>query len=161
VAEALVRADVPARLLCVEVTEHAVMTDPDMAVDVLRQIHDLGVRTSIDDFGTGYPSMAHLEMLPIDEIKVDRSFVTDMVSDPGNHVLVQSTVELGHNLGLSVVAEGGEDGKTVAALHRLNCDVVQGYFYAQPQPSATFGACAMAFAVGEPRGLVPVQRQLS
>ena len=105
--------------------------------------------------------MAYLKRLPIDEIKVDGSFVTDMVSDPGNHVLVQSTVVLGHNLGLSVVAEGGEDGKTVAALHRLNCDVVQGYFYAQPQPSATFGSWATAFAVGERGGLVPVQRQLS
>ena len=146
IAEALVRADVPARLLCIEVTEHAVMTDPDLAVHVLRQIHDMGVRTSIDDFGTGYSSMAYLKVLPIDEIKVDRSFVMDMVTDPGNHVLVQSTVELGHNLGLSVVAEGVEDKATLEALHRLHCDVVQGYFYARPQSSTTFTEWASTFA---------------
>jgi diguanylate cyclase (GGDEF)-like protein len=146
IAEALVRADVPARLLCIEVTEHAVMTDPDLAVHVLRQIHDMGVRTSIDDFGTGYSSMAYLKVLPIDEIKVDRSFVMDMVTDPGNHVLVQSTVELGHNLGLSVVAEGVEDEATLEALHRLHCDVVQGYFYARPQSSTTFTEWASTFA---------------
>jgi diguanylate cyclase (GGDEF)-like protein len=153
VAEALVKADVPARLLCVEVTEHAVMTDPDLAVEVLRQIHDLGVRTSIDDFGTGYSSMSYLKVLPIDEIKVDRSFVMDMVSDAGNHVLVQSTVELGHNLGLSVVAEGVEDGETLAALHRLSCDVVQGYFYARPQNSADFADWVRAFSGAAPAPL--------
>lgn len=159
VAEALARADVPARLLCVEVTEHAVMTDPGLAVEVLTQIHDLGVRTSIDDFGTGYSSMSYLKVLPIDEIKVDRSFVMDMVSDPGNHVLVQSTVELGHNLGLSVVAEGVEDAETLAALHRLNCDAVQGYYYARPQPSAAFLEWVHAFGERLPFAPLPVQRQ--
>jgi diguanylate cyclase (GGDEF)-like protein len=160
VAEALVRADVPARLLCIEVTEHAVMTDPDLAVRVLRQIHDMGVRTSIDDFGTGYSSMAYLKVLPIDEIKVDRSFVMDMVTDPGNHVLVQSTVELGHNLGLSVVAEGVEDEDTLEALHRLNCDVVQGYLYARPQSSSAFTEWITTFAGAEGCGSVPSAAQL-
>jgi diguanylate cyclase (GGDEF)-like protein len=160
IAEALVRADVPARLLCIEVTEHAVMTDPDLAVHVLRQIHDMGVRTSIDDFGTGYSSMAYLKVLPIDEIKVDRSFVMDMVTDPGNHVLVQSTVELGHNLGLSVVAEGVEDKATLEALHRLHCDVVQGYFYARPQSSTTFTEWASTFAGAASCMSAPSEAQL-
>jgi diguanylate cyclase (GGDEF)-like protein len=160
IAEALVRADVPARLLCIEVTEHAVMTDPDLAVHVLRQIHDMGVRTSIDDFGTGYSSMAYLKVLPIDEIKVDRSFVMDMVTDPGNHVLVQSTVELGHNLGLSVVAEGVEDEATLEALHRLHCDVVQGYFYARPQSSTTFTEWASTFAGAASCMSAPSEAQL-
>jgi EAL domain-containing protein (putative c-di-GMP-specific phosphodiesterase class I) len=90
-----------------------------------------------------------LSELPIDEIKVDRSFVMDMLTDPGNHVLVQSTIELGHSLGLSVVAEGVEDGATLEALHRIHCDVVQGYSYARPQSSSASTEWASTFAAAE------------
>ncbi len=140
VADALRAAGLPGDLLCIEITENTVMADPDRAIDVLRRIRALGVTTAIDDFGTGYSSMAYLKILPVDEIKVDRSFVRDMAVDHGNRVLVESTVDLGHNLGLVVVAEGVEDGPTVTALQDLGCDVAQGYHYAKPLPPAEFTA---------------------
>jgi diguanylate cyclase (GGDEF)-like protein len=138
VARALDDAGLPGGSLCIEITESTVMADPDRTIEVLRRIRALGVTTAVDDFGTGYSSMAYLKDLPVDEIKVDRSFVRDMSTDHGNHVLVGSTVNLGHNLGLVVVAEGVEDDSTAAALHGLGCDVAQGYHFARPLPAAAF-----------------------
>jgi diguanylate cyclase (GGDEF)-like protein len=126
---------VPGELLCVEITENTVMADPPRTIDTLRRIRQLGVKTAIDDFGTGYSSMAYLKQLPIDELKVDRSFVSDMTVDPSNTMLVQSAIDLGHNLGLAVVAEGVENGPTMDALHRLGCDVAQGFYFARPLPA--------------------------
>jgi diguanylate cyclase (GGDEF)-like protein len=123
---------VPAHLLCLEITEDSIMADPDNALDVLTRIRQLGVKTSIDDFGTGYSSMSYLKRLPVDELKIDRSFVYDMATDRKNAMLVQSTIELGHNLGLSVTAEGVEDLATVEVLQNLSCDVAQGYYFAKP-----------------------------
>ncbi|GAA0934285.1 putative bifunctional diguanylate cyclase/phosphodiesterase [Virgisporangium aurantiacum] len=140
VAAALHRAGVDGELLCVEVTENTVMHDPTNAIEVLRRIRALGVRVAIDDFGTGYSSMAYLKILPIDEIKVDRTFVRDMATDRSNHVLVGSAVDLGHNLGLTVVAEGVEDLPTVQALRQLGCDVGQGYHFARPLSVGDFVA---------------------
>jgi EAL domain-containing protein (putative c-di-GMP-specific phosphodiesterase class I) len=136
VAEHLRRWDIPGRQLCIEVTEHSVMSDPATAIEVLRRIRDLGVRTSIDDYGTGYSSMTYLRLLPLDELKIDRSFVAEIARDPGNHALVASTVELGHNLGLSVVAEGAEDVETIIALQGLGCDIAQGYYFMRPMEAA-------------------------
>jgi EAL domain-containing protein (putative c-di-GMP-specific phosphodiesterase class I) len=93
------------------------------------------VKTSIDDYGTGYSSMSYLKMLPIDELKIDRSFVCDMATDSSSHALVASTIRLGHDLGLTVVAEGVEDTTTVDALAALDCNTAQGYHYARPQPA--------------------------
>ena len=138
VADALRRAGVPGDLLAIEITENTVMADPARAIDVLRRIRDLGVSTAIDDFGTGYSSMAYLKILPVDEIKVDRSFVREMATDPSNYTLVGSAVDLGHNLGLVVVAEGVEDADTVTALDRLGCDIAQGYHFARPLPAGDF-----------------------
>jgi diguanylate cyclase (GGDEF)-like protein len=138
VRDALARTEVPGDLLCIEITENTVMHDPAHAIDVLRRIRALGVRTAIDDFGTGYSSMAYLKILPVDELKVDRTFVRDMATDHGNHVLVESAVDLGHNLGLAVVAEGVEDLPTVQALRKLGCDVAQGFHYAKPLPAHEF-----------------------
>ncbi|HEU4349499.1 MAG TPA: bifunctional diguanylate cyclase/phosphodiesterase, partial [Actinoplanes sp.] len=138
VAEALTAAGLSGDMLCIEITENTVMADPDRAIDVLRRIRALGVTTAIDDFGTGYSSMAYLKILPVDEIKVDRSFVRDMASDHSNYVLVESTVDLGHNLGLVVVAEGVEDDSTVRALHHLGCDIAQGYHFARPLNAGDF-----------------------
>jgi diguanylate cyclase (GGDEF)-like protein len=140
VTQALARAGVPGHLLCVEITENTVMADPERAIDVLRRIRVLGVKTAIDDFGTGYSSMAYLRSLPLDEIKVDRSFVRDMATDRSNYVLVESAVDLGHNLGLAVVAEGVEDLPTVAALAALGCDIAQGFHFARPLPADDFTA---------------------
>jgi diguanylate cyclase (GGDEF)-like protein len=132
VAEHLALAGVPASLLCLELTESTIMSNPDGALAVLHELHDMGVRLSVDDFGTGYSSMAYLKILPVDELKVDRSFVMDMTSDDSDNVLVQSAVDLGHNLGLTVVAEGVEDCETLSALKTIGADIVQGYYLGRP-----------------------------
>ena len=140
VAAALARHGVPARLLWLEVTESATMTDPERALGILRRLSADGVRLSIDDFGTGYSSMSYLRRLPVGELKVDRSFVSEMTRDDSDAVLVRSTVDLGHNLGLSVVAEGVEDEETLRALSDLGCDVAQGYLLGRPMaPEALAG----------------------
>jgi diguanylate cyclase (GGDEF)-like protein len=131
---------VPARLLRLEVTESAVMANPAQATATLIQLHDLGVRLSIDDYGTGYSSMAYLKALPVDELKVDRTFVLHMDTDHDDAVLVRGAIELGHNLGMTVVAEGVEGLAHVAALRALGCDIAQGYHYARPMPAADLQA---------------------
>jgi diguanylate cyclase (GGDEF)-like protein len=132
VARLLREHDVPAALLRLEVTESAVMSDAARCMDVLQGLHELGVRLSIDDFGTGYSSMAHLRRLPVDELKIDRSFVLGMTTMQADAVLVRTAIDLGHNLGLTVVAEGVEGLEHVDALRDLGCDVAQGYHYARP-----------------------------
>ena len=134
-AARLEESGVPAGLLCIEITEHTVMTDPDTAIAALGRVRQLGVKASIDDYGTGYSSMSYLKVLPVDELKIDRSFVCDVAEDTSSRALVASTVELGHQLGLSVVAEGVEDQPTVEALRELGCDIGQGYFFARPAPA--------------------------
>ncbi|MBW8765574.1 MAG: bifunctional diguanylate cyclase/phosphodiesterase [Geodermatophilales bacterium] len=131
---------VPAELLRLEVTESAVMGDAARCMDVLQRLHDLGVRLSIDDFGTGYSSMAYLRRLPVDELKIDRSFVLGMTTTQQDAVLVRTAIDLGHNLGLTVVAEGVEGAEHVAALRDLGCDIAQGYHFARPMPAAQFTA---------------------
>ena len=123
---------VPAALLRLEVTESAVMGDAARCMEVLQRLHDLGVRLSIDDFGTGYSSMAYLRRLPVDELKIDRSFVLGMCTTPQDAVLVRTAIDLGHNLGLTVVAEGVEGAEHVDALRVLGCDIAQGYHFARP-----------------------------
>ena len=134
VAGLLAEYDVDPRLLCIEVTETSVMQDATKSAQTLKALHSLGVRLSIDDYGTGYASMVYLKDLPIDELKIDRSFVMDMMHDRQQLVLTQSVIELGHNLGLSVVAEGVEDLAVGRALRDSGCDVAQGYFYSRPVP---------------------------
>ena len=124
----------PARLY-VEITETALMTDPERACVVLQDLHHAGVGVSIDDFGTGQTSLKYLSALPIDEIKIDCSFISDMTASNGHRAIVRSIVDLGHNLGLHVVGEGVETEEVAAALRATGCDVAQGYFYARPMPS--------------------------
>jgi diguanylate cyclase (GGDEF)-like protein len=132
VARLLAEHRVPATLLRLEVTESAVMVDATRCMDVLQRLHDLGVKLSIDDFGTGYSSMSYLRRLPVDELKIDRSFVLGMTTTSQDAVLVRTAIDLGHNLGLTVVAEGVEGAEHVAALRELGCDIAQGYHYARP-----------------------------
>jgi diguanylate cyclase (GGDEF)-like protein len=127
--------DVPADLLCLEVTETGVMTNPERSIAVLKAIRALGVHLSIDDYGTGYTTMAYLKDLPVDELKIDRAFITHMNNDEVSTALARAVVELGHNLGLSVVAEGVESELVGAALREAGCDVAQGYHYARPMPA--------------------------
>jgi diguanylate cyclase (GGDEF)-like protein len=136
VSRLLAEHGVPAELLRLEVTESAVMGDAARCMEVLQRLHDLGVKLSIDDFGTGYSSMAYLRRLPVDELKVDRSFVLGMTTNSADAVLVRTAIDLGHNLGLTVVAEGVEGAEHVLALRALGCDIAQGYHYARPMPGA-------------------------
>jgi predicted signal transduction protein with EAL and GGDEF domain len=140
IQEALDKSGVPAPCLALELTESAVMSDPDQAMNVLCQLDKMGVKLSIDDFGTGYSSMAYLKQLPVDEIKIDRSFVMDMESDNNDAVIVRSIIDLAHNMGLMAVAEGVERREVWDLLVKSGCDVAQGYFMAQPMPEADFRA---------------------
>ncbi len=128
---------VDAGLLTLEITESELMDDPLYAMEVLGKLKALGVATSIDDFGTGYSSLAYLKNLPIDELKIDRSFVGSMVDDDSDLTIVRSTIDLSHNLGLDVVAEGVENAETLDRLADLGCDRAQGYHLSRPlTPSA-------------------------
>jgi diguanylate cyclase (GGDEF)-like protein len=136
IAARLAERELPPDLLWIELTEGTIMSDADRAIGILRELRAIGVRLSVDDFGTGYSSMAYLKILPVDELKIDRSFVKGMTIDTSDAVLVQSAIDLGHNLGLSVVAEGVEDEPTLVALKHLRVDVVQGYHLGRPMTEA-------------------------
>ena len=125
----------PATMLKLEVTESAVVEDPKRTEDVLERLGAMGLRFSVDDFGTGYFSLAYLKRLPIDEIKIDRSFVSAMGTHEEDEVIVRSTIDLGHNLGLSVVAEGVETRSVMERLAPFGCDVAQGYYLGRPMPA--------------------------
>jgi diguanylate cyclase (GGDEF)-like protein len=118
----------------IEITESAVMDDPLHAMNTLDRLHALGLRLSIDDFGTGYSSLAYLKRMPVDELKIDRSFVIGMAHDKDDETIVRSTIDLGHNMGLKVVAEGVESEAVLQQLKRLHCDLAQGYFMSRPLP---------------------------
>jgi EAL domain-containing protein (putative c-di-GMP-specific phosphodiesterase class I) len=134
------------RHLILEVTEGAVMKDLANALRVMEELRVLGVRFSIDDFGTGYSSLAHLKRLPVDEIKIDRSFIQELEARPEDEIIVASTIHLGHALGMKVVAEGVEVRSSFDTLARLGCDLAQGYLIARPLPAAEFTAWVTARA---------------
>ena len=125
----------PADNITFEITESAVMSDPESALKTLQQLSSLGAKLSIDDYGTGFSSLQYLKILPVDEIKIDKSFVTDMVDCENDAVIVRSIIDLSHNLGLSVVAEGVETQDVYDVLEILRCDVVQGYHISRPVSS--------------------------
>jgi diguanylate cyclase (GGDEF)-like protein len=135
VADLLGAWELPSSALGLELTESFVMSDSLKTATILNRLRDVGVELSVDDFGTGYSSLSYLSRLPIDEIKVDRSFVGDMLANPNNATIVRATVDLGRNLGLRVVAEGVEDAATLQELARLKCHVAQGYFLSRPLPA--------------------------
>jgi EAL domain-containing protein (putative c-di-GMP-specific phosphodiesterase class I) len=111
------------------------MSDESRALHILRRLHDQGVAIAIDDFGTGYSSLAHLRRLPVSEIKIDKSFVIGMAGSSEDGIIVDSIIELGHKLGLRVVAEGVETLSSWKALSGLRCDLAQGYFLSRPLPA--------------------------
>jgi diguanylate cyclase (GGDEF)-like protein len=138
VGELLAVHNVPAHLLELEVTESAIMIDPVRAVEVLEQLSALGVRLSLDDFGAGFTSLSQLKALPVNEIKIDRSFVMTMNEDHRDSLIVQSVIALGHNLGLTLVAEGVETEDALTTLSDFGCDIAQGYYMTRPIPVAAF-----------------------
>jgi diguanylate cyclase len=125
-------AGVPLNKIELELTERSVMLDPAKSLETMNELSKLGVRFSIDDFGTGYSSLAYLQKLPVTALKVDKSFVLNMSTSESNSMIVQSTIELGRNLGLLVVAEGVEDDGVWQELDRMDCDFAQGYLLSRP-----------------------------
>jgi diguanylate cyclase (GGDEF)-like protein len=128
------------RLLTLEITEGQVMEDPDRAVALLGRLREVGVQLSIDDFGTGHSSLTYVKRLPVTEMKIDKSFVTNLAADPADEAIVRSTVTLARNLGLKLVAEGVEDRRTWDLLAAMECDVAQGYYLAKPMPADDLAA---------------------
>jgi diguanylate cyclase (GGDEF)-like protein len=128
-----------------EITESLIMGDPDRVRDVVERLKEIGVRLAIDDFGTGYSSLSYLKSLPIDVIKIDRSFVMEMSTNESDATIVRSTIELAHNLDLEVVAEGVEDGEALELLAGYGCDIAQGFFIGRPCPAEDFWGSVAAF----------------
>nr|WP_269327769.1 bifunctional diguanylate cyclase/phosphodiesterase [Kineosporia mesophila] len=145
IAELLTANGVSAALLELEVTESAIMTDPQRARRVLNELAGMGIGLSIDDFGTGYTSIGQLRHLPVHELKIDRSFVTALATDATDAMIVRSIVELGHNLGLSIVAEGVEDDATRCVLAGVGCDIAQGFGISRPLPAGRFDEWMAAY----------------
>jgi EAL domain-containing protein (putative c-di-GMP-specific phosphodiesterase class I) len=135
VAALLARWGVPPERLELEITESTIMGDPFRARQVLQRLDSMGVRLSIDDFGTGYSSLGYLKRLPVSEIKIDKSFVLNMTNDENDAVIVRSTIDLGRNLGLEVVAEGVENAEAWRNLELYGCDIAQGYYLSRPVPA--------------------------
>lgn len=134
VATMLAASGVPAELLTLEITERAFLSDGDCALDVLSRLRGLGIRLALDDFGTGYSAMAYLQRMPLDELKIDRRFITDLPVSRQNRAIARAVIDLAHALDMQVVGEGVEDAATFDALRELRCDEAQGYFLCRPVP---------------------------
>ena len=137
VAAAIRLADVPADALILEITETMLMADPERSRRTLHALRGHGIRLAVDDYGTGHCSLAYLRNLPVQELKLDRSFVRDIATEPRDAAIVRSTIELAHSLGLVLVAEGVEDAETARLLQQMGCDLAQGYYFGRPAPSAS------------------------
>jgi diguanylate cyclase (GGDEF)-like protein len=138
----LAEHDVPIGALQVEITESVLMTDPERARTMLEKLRRMGLRIAVDDYGTGYCALAYLRDLPIDELKIDRTFITDVTADPRSAAIVRSTIELAHALELEVVAEGVENQSALDLLADFGCDFAQGYHFSRPLPADEFAAWA-------------------
>lgn len=150
VAELLAETGTPADLLAFEITESSVMNDPERSLPVLHRLHEFGIGLSIDDFGTGYSSLAYLRRLPVDEVKIDKVFVLGMGTDLGDLAIVRAIIELGHSLGLRVVAEGVEDELARDLLAGMDCDVAQGYLFSRALAGERLDAWLTARTVVRP-----------
>jgi EAL domain-containing protein (putative c-di-GMP-specific phosphodiesterase class I) len=135
---ALSVAGLPPSCLEIEITENILMTDIENTRRLLQKLCALGVRISIDDFGTGYSSLAYLKQLPLNSLKIDKSFVRDMTNDGNGAAIVRTIVDLAHNLGHEVVAEGVEDERALELLRQYGCDCAQGFYLARPMLGEQF-----------------------
>jgi EAL domain-containing protein (putative c-di-GMP-specific phosphodiesterase class I) len=143
---------VPANAIQFELTESALMDDTETAMQSLARLKDMGFEIWIDDFGTGYSSLSYLQKFPIHAIKIDQSFVRPMNVDTGSNAIVHATIDLGHHLGLHVIAEGVEDLSAWNSLKAYGCDVAQGFFVAQPMPVAHFRNWNTGWCIREAAG---------
>jgi diguanylate cyclase (GGDEF)-like protein len=133
-----VAADIKPEWIMLEITESSVMSEPENALGIIHRLHGMGYQFSMDDFGTGYSSLAYLKKLPLSEIKIDKAFVTDILNSENDAAIVKATINLGHNLGLNVTAEGVESKGIMSKLMEYGCDVAQGYFLSVPVPVEKF-----------------------
>ena len=124
--------------MMLEITESSIMTDPARSLEIVQRLHEMGYKLSIDDFGTGYSSLAYLKKMPLTELKIDKSFITDVLQSENDAVIVKATINLAHNLGLQVTAEGVESQEVMNLLQDYDCDLVQGYFFSKPIPCEEF-----------------------
>ncbi|MDQ1426101.1 MAG: hypothetical protein QOD72_3599, partial [Acidimicrobiaceae bacterium] len=145
----------PASALVLEVTESTVMEDLDTALARLQALKDLGLRLAVDDFGTGYSSLSYLRNLPVDVVKIDKSFVDRMTQDPEGAAMVRSVIDLSTALGLTSIAEGVEQDDQLALLDELGCHSVQGYLFAKPMPGNEFAAALTQFRTDAQRHSQP------
>lgn len=136
-------------MLWIEITESAIMDDPNHAIETLDRLHALGIHLAVDDFGTGYSSLSYLKRMPIDELKIDKSFVIGMADHKDDETIVRSTIDLAHNMGLKVVAEGVESEEVLMRLRELRCDLVQGYFLTRPLPPQKLEAWLEDWAIAD------------
>ncbi|RFU45433.1 bifunctional diguanylate cyclase/phosphodiesterase [Paraburkholderia sp. DHOC27] len=136
-------------MLWIEITESAIMDDPNHAIETLDRLHALGIRLAVDDFGTGYSSLSYLKRMPVDELKIDKSFVMGMTEHKDDETIVRSTIDLAHNMGLKVVAEGVESEEVLMRLHELGCDLVQGYHLTRPLPPMKLEAWLIDWAIAQ------------
>ena len=153
VARVLVGVAVAPEFLELELTESVAMHDPQGAISIMEDLHQLGVRMSIDDFGTGYSSLSYLKKFKVSKLKIDRSFVRDIHTDPEDRAIVSAVIGMAQQLGMSTIAEGVETAEQLAFLRAQGCCEVQGYFFAKPMPAAEFVAFLSA---GMPRGWASV-----
>jgi len=139
VGDILQRTGIDPANLELELTETILMEDVEANIRLMASLKAMGVKLAVDDFGTGYSSLNYLNRFPIDKLKVDRSFVSDMLSDPTNLAITKAIIGLGHTIGLRVTAEGVEHEEELCILQSVACDEVQGYYFAKPMPAAEFG----------------------
>ncbi|MFM7507785.1 MAG: EAL domain-containing protein, partial [Rubrivivax sp.] len=151
VGDALAQYALPPEALELEITESVSVADTEHCIRVMKALRGMGLRLSIDDFGTGYSSLTYLKSFPLDNLKVDQSFVRPMLSHPDNEAITRTVVTLGHTLGLKVIAEGVETEAHLHKLRELRCNIVQGYHFAPPLPPAELRAWALAHAGAQAR----------
>jgi EAL domain-containing protein (putative c-di-GMP-specific phosphodiesterase class I) len=140
VEQMLIDRGLDSSLLMLEITEDVIMSDRDRARHILDELRRIGIKVAVDDFGTGYSSLAYLRELPIDELKLDRSFIATMSADDRSLAIVQSAIDLAHSLGLRMVAEGVEDAVTARQLCDAGCDEAQGFYFSRALPVEDFEA---------------------
>jgi diguanylate cyclase (GGDEF)-like protein len=145
----LAKHAVEPEMLWIEITESAIMDDPNHAIETLDRLHALGIRLAVDDFGTGYSSLSYLKRMPVDELKIDKSFVMGMTQHKDDETIVRSTIDLAHNMGLKVVAEGVESEEVLTRLRELRCDLVQGYHLTRPLPPMKLEAWLIDWAIAQ------------
>lgn len=138
IAEVLDKTGLAPRFLELEITEGVIMHHADKAIAILQQLHQLGVQLSVDDFGTGYSSLAYLQRFPVHRLKIDQSFVRDLISDADDASIVKAVIAMAKSLGLEVVAEGVETKEQLAFLSKFHCDEYQGYYFSKPVPAEEF-----------------------